>query len=207
MCKRTGFEPEPRARVPRHEREAARPSASWAARSDNASGRHRGSPGHPHLIVVAYWRRASVHAEVARTSFLIYCNHAGRAKTTSMQHSEGATESSRACRTRVKIEPRSGKIPAHFQGRRGPRPLREAVDGLGARRRLPVFQRSRVARRAPAPLPANCDTWVSNTRQPVPAKTDHAERACPESIRTRTTTAAAYAFLPETISRDETHRE
>ena len=53
MCKRTGFEPEPRARVPRHEREAARPSASWAARSDNASGRHRGSPGHPHLIVVA----------------------------------------------------------------------------------------------------------------------------------------------------------
>ena len=99
MCKRTGFEPEPRARVPRHEREAARPSASWAARSDNASGRHRGSPGHPHLIVVAYWRRASVHAEVARTSFLIYCNHAGRAKTTSMQDSEGATESSRACRS------------------------------------------------------------------------------------------------------------
>jgi hypothetical protein len=53
MCKRTGFEPEPRARVPRHEREAARPSASRAARFDSASGRHGGSPRHTHLTAVA----------------------------------------------------------------------------------------------------------------------------------------------------------
>ena len=49
MSKRTGFEPEPRARVPRHEREAAQLSSSRAARSDNASGPHGGSPRHTQL--------------------------------------------------------------------------------------------------------------------------------------------------------------